>query len=108
MAEAIGIRLSSVTLENGANHLTVTVNLSEFWKEIQKHEYIYVNVDVKIPIIEQGIKLFMNWQLNQNFIVNEISSEEIQVVLKNDFKETFDSSRQSEASAKFLMYDIMK
>lgn len=105
MAKAIQVEISDLILENSVNHVFVTVYLEKYWEEILKQNYIFLKVQLTIPVLERGESGTISLELRKEYFVPTLSEQEKMATLSVDLKEKFDADREASAQVELLMYN---
>ena len=105
MAKAIHIEISDLYFENSVNHVFVTVYLEKYWEEILKHNYIFLKVQLTLPVLERGEAETISLELRKEYFVPTLSEHEKTATLSVDLKEKFDADKEASAQVELLMYN---
>lgn len=108
MSRVIQVSVNNPVLRNKIYQYKVLVELQKYWSEIILHQYLYVQVKVMIPVLENELTKTIAVVIYKEFVVSEIDSDIKQVELPGEFSQTYDVSRRLEATASILYYEKLE
>lgn len=106
MGQEVNINVTEVHLLNDKNRISVEVMLNSIWEKLIPFQFIFIKIEVNIPVIEKNEALSLVYPLQDEIKVDTISEETRSVIVRGEFLGNVDLTREIKGTS--LVYGYNK